>query len=258
MKETFGLRRYEDMEEFIKDFETVIKEEKEEKPSTPSKNSGGGGGSVKYNSGSINIPVGIPKEEEKEEEKEEYPGLKLLEEYDDLNDVSWAWDSILYMYENDIMTGVGNKKFMPNENVKREQVAKIITCAFDKFEGGLEHEFVDVPKDEWASPYIAVAKKYNLMVGLGENTFGYGKDVSREDICVIVYRAAVANGYIFDEKNTNFEDYDEISDYAKDAVAYLSGAGVINGVSDSKFEPKASATRAQIAKIIYTTLTNLK
>ena len=49
----------------------------------------------------------------------------------------------------------------------------------------------------------------------------------------------------------SFDDADEISDYAKQAVAYLADNGVVNGVDGKNFAPKAFATRAQAAKIIY-------
>ena len=48
-----------------------------------------------------------------------------------------------------------------------------------------------------------------------------------------------------------FSDDEMISDYAKDAVYALRGAGVIKGVSDLEFAPLANATRAQAAKMIY-------
>ena len=53
-------------------------------------------------------------------------------------------------------------------------------------------------------------------------------------------------------KNTelSFNDSENISDYAKEAVAELSALGIINGVGDGMFQPKSVATRAQAAVII--------
>ena len=47
-----------------------------------------------------------------------------------------------------------------------------------------------------------------------------------------------------------FADNDDIDDYAKDAVAYLSSYGVINGFEDNTFRPAAYCTRAQAARIL--------
>lgn len=59
-------------------------------------------------------------------------------------------------------------------------------------------------------------------------------------------------GIVLSEENTaSFSDADEISEFAADGVAALSRAGIINGVGDGCFAPKATAKRAEAAKIIY-------
>ena len=55
-----------------------------------------------------------------------------------------------------------------------------------------------------------------------------------------------------------FEDKDIISDYAIDSVAALYKLGVVNGISETQFDPQGKATRAQAAKIIYGVLNDLK
>jgi len=49
----------------------------------------------------------------------------------------------------------------------------------------------------------------------------------------------------------SFTDNGQISSWAKEAVSALSGAGVINGMGDGTFAPKALVTRAQLAKVTY-------
>jgi len=49
----------------------------------------------------------------------------------------------------------------------------------------------------------------------------------------------------------SFADAQSISNYAAQAVAELSGMGVINGTGEGNFEAKRSATRAEAAKMIY-------
>ena len=53
------------------------------------------------------------------------------------------------------------------------------------------------------------------------------------------------------EKSAVISDYDEISDYAKDAVDFMVSKGIVNGVGENRVAPKDFATRAQSAKIIY-------
>ena len=53
------------------------------------------------------------------------------------------------------------------------------------------------------------------------------------------------------EDSASFKDESLISDYAKRAVAALANEKIINGFGDGTFRPKAFATRAEAAKILY-------
>jgi len=54
--------------------------------------------------------------------------------------------------------------------------------------------------------------------------------------------------------NINFTDEASISDYAKDAVKYLSSRGIINGMGNGTFSGGENASRAQAAQMIYNLL----
>ena len=65
------------------------------------------------------------------------------------------------------------------------------------------------------------------------------------------YELAKENGYTFANPKTDFTDFEEVSDYAKEAVSMLAGEGIINGMGDGSFAPKKETTRAQAAKLMY-------
>ena len=48
-----------------------------------------------------------------------------------------------------------------------------------------------------------------------------------------------------------FEDFDSVSNYAKNAVSFAEANGIVKGMGDGNFHPKDSATRAEAAVIIY-------
>ena len=48
---------------------------------------------------------------------------------------------------------------------------------------------------------------------------------------------------------------DTISDYAKDAVSKMAGAGYITGDENAYFNPMDTATRAQTAVVLYRVIT---
>ena len=53
------------------------------------------------------------------------------------------------------------------------------------------------------------------------------------------------------ESQTVFSDENAVSDYAISAVKALSGAEIVNGYDNNSFAPKAFATRAMAAKVIF-------
>ena len=79
--------------------------------------------------------------------------------------------------------------------------------------------------------------------------FGGNQSISREDMAVILARMANNAGIDINIAESTFSDANEISDYARKAVAALNGAGIINGVGDGKFDPKGITTRAQAAVV---------
>lgn len=243
---------YSDMEVFREDFEKSVEDNKNlQKPGSGSSSSSGGtgssGGSGKNTSSGSALPIITPVEKVEKEDK----GAELFDKYDDLESVSWAWDAILYMHEKNIMNGVGEKTFAPDNKLTREQLAKIVVTAFDCYSEGEAFCYSDIPKGSWAESYIFSAKENGLMIGISDELFGYGKEMTRQDLCVVVYRAAVKNGIVFESEKNDFADFDEVSDYAKEAVARLGGAGIINGMENGEFAPLQTVTRAQAAKIIY-------
>ena len=76
-------------------------------------------------------------------------------------------------------------------------------------------------------------------------------------MCIMIYNALKMRGSAGAAAELGFADTENISGYAREAVSALYGMGVVNGVSETAFEPKANATRAQAAKIIYAVLDKL-
>ena len=122
--------------------------------------------------------------------------------------------------------------------------------ALGMYDASAKSNFTDANSGEWYDSYIASAKNTGLINGLGDGAFGVGQNITRQDLAVILYKAALKQGRVFTNKKSFGDDY-QIADYAKDAVSYLAGEGIISGMGDNVFAPTAKATRAQAAKLIY-------
>jgi len=171
--------------------------------------------------------------------------------FSDMENHAWAVESVNKLSSLGIVSGVGNGKFEPARNINREEMITMLVKAYKvSVEGAPEGVFTDVTSDSWFAPYVASAYKNGYVAGTGDGTFGAGKSITRQDAAVMAYNVAKANGITFTPTKDMFPDDKEISDYAKDAVYALKAKGIINGMGDGSFAPRATCTRAEAAKII--------
>lgn len=179
--------------------------------------------------------------------------------FEDLNSVPWAYTAIAKLYDEKIINGDSETTFLPEHQVTREAMVKMIISAMGLNEASYgNNEFSDVESGAWYEKYVLIAKENRLINGIGNNVFGIGNNVSRQDMAVMIYNAMLKKGYQPKGTELAFADSDSIADYAKAAVAELFGAGIITGVGDNNFDPNGEATRAQAAVIIFRALEYLK
>ena len=168
----------------------------------------------------------------------------------DLGSAEWAREAVEALAAKGVLNGKEAGRFAPNDNVTREEITKIITSAFDLVQKDAECEFADVDADRWSYVYVASASRLGIVNGYGAD-FGPANKTTREDMAVMIYRVLKLLGIEVSGSAQNFSDSADISDYAKEAVNALTSAGIINGMGDGTFAPKAYVTRAQIAKVAY-------
>lgn len=168
--------------------------------------------------------------------------------FSDVKDYEWADEAIGYLYKEGIVSGTSENTFAPSANLTREQFAKVL-CILKGIEVKENDKFDDVEAGTWYAPYIGALSDAGLVSGIIEGTFGVGYNITREDLCVMVYRAF--SDKIKAEKTKTFTDAASINSYATDAVSALAGAGILNGFADGSFRPQANCTRAEMAKIVY-------
>ena len=156
------------------------------------------------------------------------------------------------MYEKGIVSGMGEGKFSPNGQVTREQFAKMLVRALGEYDENAVCSFSDVAEGSWYYSYVASAFNSGIVYGVSDESFGTGRRITREDMAVMAYRASVKAGKMSaTDAYEVFADDELFADYSKEAVYTLKAHGIMSGKGENKFEPKAYATRAEAARIIY-------
>lgn len=173
-------------------------------------------------------------------------------EFTDLDGALWAKEAIESLREKGIINGVAQNLFEPNSGIKREDFVVMIVKAA-KFEITQNPcGFSDVLNGAYYEKYINTAKDLKIISGVGNSKFGVGDYLKREDLALILYRAFYNGEKKYSDKKPS--DWEDVSDYAKEAVETLLSDGVINGMPDSRFAPFEYTTRAQCAQLIYNLL----
>ncbi|MBP3360074.1 MAG: S-layer homology domain-containing protein [Clostridia bacterium] len=241
-------------------YSDAIKEVISELSKQNEKKSGGGGGGNR-NSGSSPATNGIPQDivvYQPSVHKKTEEDVREAELFDDAKEVPWAREQINRLANQKIISGYGDGKFGVFDNVTRGQFTKILTNALGITPSEeKEMSFNDVSRDDIFREEISACYSAGIINGQSENKFGINEPITREDACVILDRALKFIEYKPEGGSaSDFSDVGEISEYAKEAVAVLSGEGLIQG-SDGLFRPKNNITRAETAVIIVRVLDKL-
>ena len=171
-------------------------------------------------------------------------------EFNDLSDFAWASESIYALLESGVISRSEDCMFRPGDNVTRAEFAKMISVSLGLTAKDSDFVFDDVNKDDWYFSYVMAMYENGIVSGMSENYFGANELITRQDICTILGRIMGVNEES-DTYNCEFIDMDSASDYAKAAIAAMSGMGYVNGYEDGSFRPRNNATRAEAAKLIY-------
>ncbi len=215
-----------------------------EKPAATSKPSGNSGGSsVSYPQTTKPSPTQTPE-----------PPKDLS--FVDLKDVPWAEEAIRHLQDKGVVSGKEERVFAPNDSVTRAEFCKILVNSYQLLDDSAQCNFADVSQEEWYYPVVSSAYGYGLVSGYEDSCFRANDPVTREEMVTILYRLLQKKrlvGEVSSVENT-FRDFDQISDYAKNAVLILSNAGYVKGAGEEQFLPKNTASRAEVCVLIYNTL----
>ncbi len=156
--------------------------------------------------------------------------------FTDVNANSWYYSGVKYAYENGLMNGTGTGTFSPNADTTRGMIVTMLA----RLEG----------VSTSGTPWYAAGQKWAMDAGISDGTNMTGA-ITREQLAAILFRYAKQKGYDVSKSAdlNGFADADAVSGYATDAMRWAVASGLIQG-SNSKLNPKGTATRAQVATIL--------
>ncbi len=168
--------------------------------------------------------------------------------FKDVSEDAWYYDSVKYVYNAGIMQGATNELFAPGVLVTRAQMAAILyRMAGYPDVSNLTEPFVDVPNSHWAHDAIVWAYNEGVINGFTPHSFMPAASVSRGQMVTMLYRYAGSPAV---SSQLGFKDAKLIPAAYKDAVAWASGNGFVNGYQDGFFHAGFGISRAEMSAII--------
>ena len=175
-------------------------------------------------------------------------------EFADVADTYWGAEAVDFVSSRELMNGVGNGLFAPDDKLTRGQLCQLLYNLEDASAFG-DSTFTDVADGAWYADAVAWAAFQDIVSGYGNGAFGPNDPITREQLTVMLYRYAQRKGYDVDvDGDTNILSYTdalEISEYAVSAMQWACGAGIIHGTGDgSTLSPLGEATRTEVAAML--------
>ena len=165
----------------------------------------------------------------------------------------WAADNILFAASRGLLSGTSDTTFSPNTGMTRGMfvtaLGRLAGINPDSYKTG---KFTDVKADAYYAPYVNWAAQNGIVEGVTATTFAPDSNINREQMAVIMANYAKKLGYDLPKtlQAVTFADNAQISSWAKNAVRAMQQAGILAGKNGNKFDPKGTATRAEVATIL--------
>ncbi len=167
----------------------------------------------------------------------------------------WFYEAVEFVTDRGYFVGVSDTLFAPHKKMTRAMfvavLARLDGVDMSAYTGT---DFNDVPANAYYAPAVKWASENGIVKGYSASVFAPEKPVTREEMCTIMYRYCKYTGLDTTIRNRDFMkryvDADQISPYAKEAVEWAIGIGLIHGTSGTTIDPTEYATRAQVAQII--------
>ena len=167
---------------------------------------------------------------------------------------AWYKKAVAFAYENGLFKGTGDTTFSPASPMTRAMFVQVLankTSNFIKADWEDKSSFSDVDESKWYAAPVEWAYRAGLISGVGEEKFAPEKNVTREQMAVIMYNYAkkTGNDTSFDSTAlSQFPDADSVSSWAEEAMQWAVTHKIING-SDGELKPGSNAKRCEVAQV---------
>ena len=191
-------------------------------------------------------------ETEPEPEQEQEPETEDVTEperpFEDVGETDWFYEAVYYCFDRGWFKGVSETEFAPDMNMSRAMFATVLYRLAGSPETSGENPFSDVEEGTWYTEAVIWASENGVVYGYEDGRFGINDPVTREQMVTMLWRwlgKPAGTGDL-----SAFKDAEDISPWAKEAMAWAVGEGVIHGKGDGILDPGGESKRSEVAQML--------
>ncbi len=169
--------------------------------------------------------------------------------FKDVNSKHWGYTDIAYAYNNEIFKGTSKNKFSPDEYMSRAMIATVLYSMDSSPNVEKISTFTDVNFDSWYENAVIWSTQSGIISGYGDGKFGVNDTITREQLVTMLYKYSKAEP-ILEDSLSNYDDRDNLSEYARESMNWAINKGLVRGISDNEIGATGKCTRAQVATIL--------
>ena len=188
------------------------------------------------------------------------PGTALAAKTEDFTDVSkndWYYKYVDFVTDRGYFAGTSKTTFSPEMSMTRGMFVVVLAALEGVKVDNNVAPFADVPAGTWYSGAVKWAADNGVVAGTGSNKFAPNAEITREQMAVMMnayvnwHSEKHGEDHKVKAKVEDFADKASVSSWAAEAVENCRAWGLIAGAPDGKFYPQNTATRAEVATVIY-------
>lgn len=175
--------------------------------------------------------------------------------FSDVHSTDFYYDSVRYLYCSGAIGGYADNTYRPGNTTSRGQFSKIAVTAMGwTLENPSSPSFNDVPPGSTFYQYIETASSHNVIGGYADGSFRPDENITRGQLVKITMLSEA-----WPLLNPNLPSFSDVP-LGSPFFSFIETAtsrDVIGGYADGSFRPGGTATRGQVAKVIYYARTSL-
>ncbi|WP_159427378.1 S-layer homology domain-containing protein [Massilioclostridium coli] len=173
--------------------------------------------------------------------------------YYDVSYSDWFFNAARFNYDRGIITGMNETTFGPSVSMTRDHIVTMLYRMDGKPSVSYSPIYPDVPAGDFYTDAVMWGHQTGVATGYDNGYFGIGDEITREQTVTMLYRYAQHKKLDTSERTSldEYQDGKDVSGFAKDAMEWAIGTGIIKGENNQNIiNPQGSTDRAGGATMI--------